>query len=122
MIYKNSRVIQTVGKHIVAGNSLAGGGVGVSIDESTDSGIVISALEIIEPGLGIVVIAAVAEGVDICVGAGGLDGIAVGIVLVVGRSISVDIHQPNYIALQVRNVVVNSVVITGCIALPQPKN
>ena len=103
-------------------DALAGAYKGISIEESADCGIVISGLEIIEPGLGIVIIAAVTEGVDICVGAGGLDGIAVGVVLVVGRSISVDIHQPNYIALQVGDVVVNSVVITGCIALPQPKN
>ena len=51
-------------------------------------------------------------------GAGGLDGIAVGVIFVVGSGGTVDIHQPDHIALQVGDVVVNSVVITGCIALP----
>jgi len=35
----------------MSNNTLAGGGVGVRIEESTDGGIIISGLEIIEPGL-----------------------------------------------------------------------
>ena len=46
-----ARIVKTIAKHITAEDTLAGGGVGISIDESTDSGIVISGLEIIEPGL-----------------------------------------------------------------------
>lgn len=43
--------IETIGKHVVASDTLTSRGVGVGVDESTDSGIVISGLEIIEPGL-----------------------------------------------------------------------
>jgi hypothetical protein len=43
--------VSAIGKHIEAQKALSGACVGVSIDESTDSRIVISGLEIIEPGL-----------------------------------------------------------------------
>ena len=41
----------------MADNALSGGGIGIGVDESTNSWIVISGLEIIEPGLSIVVVA-----------------------------------------------------------------
>ena len=46
-----ARIVKTIAKHITAEDTLAGGGVGVCVDESTDGRIVISGLEIIEPGL-----------------------------------------------------------------------
>ena len=39
-------------------HALAGGGIGVGVDESADAGIVIPGLEIVEPGLSVVGIAA----------------------------------------------------------------
>ena len=42
--------IITIRKHIVSQKTLAGGGVGVCVDESAQGGGVISALEVIEPG------------------------------------------------------------------------
>ena len=45
-------IIETIGKHIIAQNSLAGGGVGVGIDEAGDLRIVISGLYVIEISLG----------------------------------------------------------------------
>jgi hypothetical protein len=45
------RIITTICKHIVAQESLSCACVGVSIDESSDLGIIIPALEIIESSL-----------------------------------------------------------------------
>ena len=44
-------VIQTIRKHIVSEQALAGGDKGVGIEESAPSRVVITGLEIIEPGL-----------------------------------------------------------------------
>ena len=46
-----SRIVVTVGKHIVAQGALSSSNQPIRIKESTDFGIVISALQIIEPGL-----------------------------------------------------------------------
>ena len=48
-----SRIISTIGKHIVAQNALAGGSVGVGIDKSAQFGVVITGLEVVELGLSI---------------------------------------------------------------------
>ena len=47
-------VIITICKHIVPDNALSGGCVGIGIDEPTHSGVIVTALEIIEVGLTIV--------------------------------------------------------------------
>ena len=65
----------------------------------------------------IVDIATVAQGVDICVGAGGLKDVAEGIVFIICCRVAVDIHQPDYVALEVRNVVVNYIVVVGRITV-----
>ena len=54
------RNIATVGKHIIAKYTLAGRRERISIYKSTDLGIIISALEIIQPGFSIVALAQVA--------------------------------------------------------------
>ena len=51
------RIIPTVGKHIVAQNALAGGSVGVCVDESAYLRIVITGLEIVERGLSVLELA-----------------------------------------------------------------
>ena len=59
-----NRIIPTIGKHIVANKALAGGGEGIRIKESADLGIVIAALEVVEPGfLGIDIATALFFGV-----------------------------------------------------------
>ena len=52
-----NRIIATVCKHIVAQEILTGGSKGVCVDETTDTGIVISALQVVEPGFSVVVVA-----------------------------------------------------------------
>ena len=64
-IYIAYRIIIAIREHIMADNSLAGGGVGVGVEEAAGGRVVISALQIIEPGIGVVVVAAVAQGVAI---------------------------------------------------------
>ena len=54
MIY---RIVFAIGKHVIAQDTLAGGGVGVGIEESADLGIVITGLEVVEPGLSVVNVA-----------------------------------------------------------------
>ena len=44
---------------------MAGGDVGVTVEETTDFGVVVTGIEVIEPGFGVVVVAAVADGVII---------------------------------------------------------
>ena len=53
---KIHRIIQTVGKHVIAQDALAGGGVGIGIDESAQFGIVVTGLEVVERGLGVLVL------------------------------------------------------------------
>ena len=46
-----NRIVQAICEHIIAGGALAGRNKGVCIDESTESGVVVTGLEIVEGGL-----------------------------------------------------------------------
>ena len=50
-IFQNYRIVQTVGKHVIAENTLAGGNEGIGVEETAECGIVITALEVIETQL-----------------------------------------------------------------------
>ena len=52
-------IIQTICKHIIAQQALAGGNEGVGVDEAAEFGVIISALEIIESRFVVVDIATV---------------------------------------------------------------
>jgi hypothetical protein len=43
-IFSAYRIIKTIGEHIMAEDALAGGGVGVGVDEAADCGVVIAGL------------------------------------------------------------------------------
>ena len=43
-------IVQAIGKHVIAQHALAGGGICVGVEEAAPGGVVITALEIIEPG------------------------------------------------------------------------
>ena len=49
-IKSKCRTVPTIRKHIVTQNILSRRGEGIRIDESTDGGIVVTALEVVEPG------------------------------------------------------------------------
>ena len=61
---------------------MTSGGIGIRVDESTDCGIVVTALEVIEPSLSVVIIATVAQRVHFChdfgVGDGGVGDVGAG--------------------------------------------
>ena len=50
-ILSGYRIIPAIRKHVIAENTLAGGDEGIGVEEATDLGIVISALEVIESQL-----------------------------------------------------------------------
>ncbi len=54
----NNWVVVAVGKYIATENSSTGRCKCIGIDESTDGGVVITGLQVIEPGIGVVVVAA----------------------------------------------------------------
>ena len=50
-------IIPTIRKHIVSAKSLSGTCKGIRIDEPADGGVVVTALQVVEPGLSVVVVA-----------------------------------------------------------------
>ena len=64
MIRKNYRIVQTIGKHVIAQDTLAGGGVSIGIDESAQFGIVITGLEVVEGGFNVLGLSAVVYYID----------------------------------------------------------
>ena len=105
------RVVPAVGEHIIAEEALAGGGVGVGVDESADGGVVVAGLEVIEPGFGVVDIAAVAQGIDLCQGAGGGQDLAVGIVRVGRYYLLIAVQDRQNIALEISDKIVGGAII-----------
>ena len=56
-IEPRNRRIPTVCKHVAANEALTGGGETVRVDEAVGYGVIITALEVIEPRLSVVVVA-----------------------------------------------------------------
>ena len=54
--------------------------IAVGIDKPAGVGVIVAALEIVEPGLGVVVVAAIPQGINLRHGAGSGQDFAVGIV------------------------------------------
>ena len=88
---------------------MSGSCIGIRIEESTDGGVVVSGLEVVEPRFIIVVVAAVAERVNLCEGAGGGDDVAVGVLVVAGYGCAIGINELHYIALQVGDAVIQHI-------------
>ena len=61
----NHRVIIAICKHIVPQDALTSGGEGISVQESSHDGVIISALQVIEAGFAVAVVAPVAQGVEL---------------------------------------------------------
>lgn len=51
MIATAYRIVAAVSEHVVAQQALAGGDEGIGVDKSADGGVVITALQVIEPGI-----------------------------------------------------------------------
>ena len=54
-----NRIVEAIGKHVIAQQALAGGGEGVGIEEAGGGGVIVAGLEVIKASLGIVAIASV---------------------------------------------------------------
>ena len=99
----------------MSNHSLAGGGVGVGIDEAAGGGVVIAALEVVKLGFGVVDIAPVAQGVmgaeGSGQGAGGGQEVAPGVVGILDHRLADTVHNGDHITLSVGDIVVGSAVI-----------
>ena len=51
------RVVAAICKHVKAEGALAGGGVGVGVDEAAGGGVIITGLQIVQPGFVVVAVA-----------------------------------------------------------------
>jgi len=59
-----NRIAVAISKHVIANNALAGGGIGVGVEETAGFGAVVAGLQIVEAGEGVEDVTAVAEGVE----------------------------------------------------------
>ena len=119
-IDSTNRIVPTIGEHIVPGQSLPCNWVIIRINESTNFGVVVTGLEVVEAGLVVEDVAAVAQRVNVGMRAEGRGGLAVGVVPVAGCNVAVDIHQPDHVALGIGNVVVDIAVLQQRIAAAIP--
>ena len=110
-------IIIAISEHICAEDTLASGGQTIRIDESSQSGIIITALEIIEAGFHVEVVTTIAQGVElgnmsigdgVALAVGGAQGLAPGIVGILGNRVQgIDptiadmLHELDHIALQI---------------------
>ena len=63
MICKIRRIVVTIRKHIIPQQTLSCRNEGIGVNKSAGNGVIVSALEVVQPCLVVVDIASVAEGV-----------------------------------------------------------
>ena len=113
----HNRIIIAVCKHIASLYADIGRTIYVRINEPTNGGIIVSALEVVEAGLPVVDIPTVAQRVDICQRAGCGNDLAIGVVVVACDNVLAGVHNPHHVPLQVGDVVVRRAVVLhgiGC--------
>ena len=117
MIYKSYRTIIAISEHICAEDTLASGSQTIRIDESSQSGVVVAALQIVEAGFHVEVVAAIAQGVElgdmrigngVALAVGGAQRLAPGIVGILGDGVQIIdpalacvLHELDNITLQI---------------------
>ena len=108
LIIPHYGVVPAICKHIPAENALPCKSIAIRIDKPTGFGVIVSALEVVQPRLRVIDIPAVAEGVEFaqCVGhgAGGGQRITPGIVGVRHHLRAAAVDQPGHIALRILQV------------------
>ena len=107
----HNRIIIAVCKHIASLYADIGRTIYVRINEPTNGGIIVSALEVVEAGLPVVDIPTVAQRVDICQRAGCGNDLAIGVVVVACDNVLAGVHNPHHIAPEVGHVVVHRAVV-----------
>ena len=104
-------IISTICEHIAANNALASSCIAIRIEEPTNGGIIVSALEVVEPGFLVVDVSTVAQGVDVCQGARSGNDLAIGVVVVACDNVLAGVHNPHHVTLEVGDVVVHRAVV-----------
>ena len=95
----------------MANNALASCCIAIRIEEPTDGGIIVSALEIVEASFPVVDIPTVAQRVDICQSARCGNDFPVGVIVVACDSVLAAIHNPHHVPLQVGDVIIRRAVV-----------
>ena len=94
---------------------MAGGGVGVGVEEAAQLGVVVAGLEVVQTGVDVIIIRSVAQGVirsqGACQGAGGAEHLAVGTVGVTDNGGAGGIYDVQDIALEIGDVIVQGAVV-----------
>ena len=93
------RIVRAVGKHIIANQTITCGSVLVRIDKPGDHRVIIPALQIVESRLGIVIMTAVPQRIDVRQATAGGYELALGIVLIGGHRVAIDILNAGNVAL-----------------------
>ena len=110
-----NRIIQTISKHIIAQQALAGAYQCIGVDKSPHCGIVVPTLEVVEVSFGIVDVSSVSQGIDcakgVCHGAGDGEDLTPGVIGVFHLYIAVGIDDRYHIALEVSDVVINIIAV-----------
>ena len=96
--------IPAIREHIKPGEALSRATVGIRIQETLNYGVVISALQIVEPGFGIAVVAPVAQRIDVCDGAGLGEHVAPGVVGILGVDRAALVVELDHVTLCVEDV------------------
>ena len=115
MIGISNRIVVAIRKHIAANKPLPSAHVIICADESSDRGIIVPALEVVEPRLRVVVVPSVPQRVDVS-DEGGLLHDRAGrvhhrrnaprVIAVPCDNRAARVQQPNHVALHVQQVVI----------------
>ena len=101
----------------MANNALASSCIAIRINEPTNGGIIVSALEVIEASLGVVDISTIAQRVDICQRARCGNDFPVGVIVVACDNVLAGVHNAHHVALEIGDVIVHRAVVlhgVGC--------
>ena len=107
----HNRIIIAVCKHIASLYADIGRTIYVRINEPTNGGIIVSALEVVEAGLPVVDIPTVAQRVDICQRAGCGNDLAIGVVVVACDNVLAGVHNPHHVTLEVGDVIIRRAIV-----------
>ena len=96
-------------------NTLSSGCKCVGVEESSGTGGIITALEVIEVGFLVVYVATVAERVDLAEGiskrSGGAQNVAIRVIFVAHNNCARSVHDGHYVTLEVRDVIMGAAVV-----------
>ena len=112
IINSGNRIVSTVGKHVIAEDALSSRSEGVGIEESTQCGVIISGLAVIQPGFFIVHVSTITQGIisgELVIG--GIGDVAPGIVIIGCIAVAVAVNQTSDIALCIQHIVQNPGVV-----------